>query len=41
MSICGKELDPMIEKKTQFVIKGKRERITTINTPNSIPRSTI
>ena len=34
MSICGKELDPMIEKRTQFVIKDKRERIATINTPN-------
>ena len=34
MSICGKELDPMIEKRTQFVIKGKRERIAMINTPN-------
>ena len=34
MSISGKELDPIKEKRTQFVFKGKREHIATINTPN-------
>ena len=34
MSIYGKELDPMIEKRTQFSFKDKREHITKINTPN-------
>ena len=34
MTIYGKELDPMIEKRTQFAFKGKREHIATINTPN-------
>ena len=33
MSIYGKELDPIIEKSTQFAFKGKREHIATINTP--------
>ena len=34
MTIYGKELDPMAEKRTQFAFKGKREHIATINTPN-------
>ena len=34
MNIYGKELDPMIEKITQFAFKSKREHIATINTPN-------
>ena len=34
MTIYGKELDPMIEKRTQFAFKDKREHIATINTPN-------
>ena len=34
MNIYGRKLDPMIEKRTQFAFKGKREHITTINTPN-------
>ena len=34
MTIYGKELDPMTEKRTQFAFKGKREHIATINTPN-------
>ena len=33
MSIYG-ELDPMIEHRTQFAFKGKREHIATVNTPN-------
>ena len=33
MSAYG-ELDPMIEHKTQFAFKGKREHIATVNTPN-------
>ena len=33
MSAYG-ELDPMIEHKTQFPFKGKREHIATVNTPN-------
>ena len=33
MSVHG-ELDPMIEHRTQFAFKGKREHITTFNTPN-------
>ena len=34
MSVYGKELDPIIEKRTQFAFKSKREHIATINTPN-------
>ena len=34
MSIYGKELDPMIEHRTQFAFKGKIEHIATVNTPN-------
>ena len=34
MSICGKELDPMIEHRTQFAFKGKIEHIATVSTPN-------
>ena len=33
MSAYG-ELDPMIEHKTQFAFKDKREHIATVNTPN-------
>ena len=33
MSAYG-ELDPMIEHKTQFAFKGKKEHIATVNTPN-------
>ena len=33
MSVYG-ELDPMIEHRTQFAFKGKREHIATVNTPN-------
>ena len=33
MSAYG-ELDPVIEHKTQFAFKGKREHIATVNTPN-------
>ena len=33
MSAYG-ELDPMIEHKTQFAFKGKREHTATVNTPN-------
>ena len=33
MSAYG-ELDSMIEHKTQFAFKGKREHIATVNTPN-------
>ena len=29
-----RELDPMVEHKTQFVFKGKREHIAKANTPN-------
>ena len=34
MSIYGRELDPVIEHRTQFAFKGKREHIATVNTPN-------
>ena len=34
MSIYGKELDPMIEHRTQFAFNGKREHIATVNPPN-------
>ena len=34
MSIYGKELDPVIETRTQFAFKGKRKNIATINTPD-------
>ena len=33
MSIYG-ELDPMVEHRTQFVFKGKREHIAKVNMPN-------
>ena len=33
MSVYG-ELDPMIEHSTHFAVKGNREHITTVNTPN-------
>ena len=33
MSVYG-ELDPMVEHRTQFAVKGKREHIVTVNTPN-------
>ena len=33
MSVYG-ELDPMIEHRTQFAIKGKREHIAKVNIPN-------
>ena len=33
MRVYG-ELDPMIEHRTQFTFKGKREHIATVNTPN-------
>ena len=33
MSVYG-ELDPMIEHRTQFAVKGKREYITKVNMPN-------
>ena len=33
MSVYG-ELDPMVEHRTQFAFKGKREHIATVNTPN-------
>ena len=33
MSVYG-ELDPMIEHKTKFAFKGKREHIATVNTRN-------
>ena len=29
-----RELDPMIEHKTQFALKGKREHIAKVNIPN-------
>ena len=28
------ELDPMVEHRTQFVFKGKREHIAKVNIPN-------
>ena len=34
MSIYGREINPMIEKRTKFAFKGKREHIATINTHN-------
>ena len=34
MSIYGKELDPLIEHRTQFTFKGKIEHIATVNTTN-------
>ena len=33
MSIYG-ELDPMVEHRTQFAFKGKREHIAKVNMPN-------
>ena len=33
MSVYG-ELDPMVEHRTQFAFKGKREHIAAVNTPN-------
>ena len=33
MSVYG-ELDPMVEHRTQFAVKGKREHITEVNMPN-------
>ena len=33
MSVYG-ELDPMIELRTQFAFKDKREHIATVNTTN-------
>ena len=33
MSVYG-ELDPMIEHRTQFAFKGKREHVTKVNMPN-------
>ena len=33
MSVYG-ELDPMIEHRTQFAFKGKREHIAKVNIPN-------
>ena len=33
MSAYG-ELDPMVEHRTQFAFKGKREHITKVNMPN-------
>ena len=33
MSVYG-ELDPMVEHRTQFAFKGKREQIATVNTLN-------
>ena len=33
MSICGRELNPMIEHRTQFTFKGKRD-IAKVNMPN-------
>ena len=33
MSVYG-ELDPMVEHRTQFAIKGKREHIAKVNMPN-------
>ena len=34
MSIYGREINPMIKKRTQFAFKCKREHIATISTPN-------
>ena len=34
MSVYG-ELDPMVEHKTQFAFKGKREHIAKVNMPNT------
>ena len=31
-----RELDPMIEHRTQFSFKGKREHITKVNIPNIV-----
>ena len=39
MSVYG-ELDHMIDYRTQFAFKGKREHISYVNMPNSIPKST-
>ena len=33
MSVYG-ELDPMVEHRTQFAFKGKREHISKVNIPN-------
>ena len=33
MSVCG-ESDSMVEHTTQFAFKGKREHMTSANTPN-------
>ena len=33
MSVYG-ELDPMVEHRTQFAFKGKREHIAKVNMPN-------
>ena len=33
MSVYG-ELDPMVEHRTQFVFKGKREHIAKVNMPS-------
>ena len=33
MSVYG-ELDPMVEHRTQFAFKGKREHIAKVNIPN-------
>ena len=33
MSVFG-ELDPMVEQRTQFALKGKREHIAKVNMPN-------
>ena len=33
MSVYG-ELDPMVEHRTQFAFKGKRQHFATVNTPN-------
>ena len=35
MSVYG-ELDPMIEHRTQFAFKGKREYVTKVNMPNMV-----
>ena len=34
MSVYG-ELDPMVEHRTQFAFKGKREHIVKVNMPNT------
>ena len=40
MSVYG-ELDPMVEHRTQFAIKGKREHIAKVNMPqHSLSEST-